>query len=57
MKALVIGGGIGGITAALCLRAQMDQLATCGPMWPAARLAPSRGGAMQDWLYKVDVTA
>lgn len=38
-------------------RTPLGQLATYGPMWLAARLAPSRVRAMQDWLYKVDVTA
>lgn len=38
-------------------RTPFGQIATYGPMWLAARLAPSRVRAMQDWLYKVDVSA
>lgn len=38
-------------------RTLLGQLATYGPMWVAARMAPARVSSMQDWLYKVDVTA
>ena len=38
-------------------RTLMGQFATYAPMWLAARLAPARVQSMQDWLYKVDVTA
>ena len=34
----------------------MAQLATYGPMWLAARVAPGIVHARQDWLYKHDVT-
>ncbi len=38
-------------------RTRLGQLATYGPMWLAAHLAPGKVKSMQDWLYKVDVTA
>lgn len=38
-------------------RTVLGQLATYGPMWLAARMAPGKVRSMQDWLYKVDVTA
>lgn len=38
-------------------RTRMSQLATYGPMWLAARLAPGVVRSRQDWLYAADVTA
>jgi salicylate hydroxylase len=38
-------------------RTLLGQLATYTPMWLAAHLAPAQVRSMQDWLYKVDVTA
>ena len=38
-------------------RTLIGQLATYTPMWLAAHLAPAQVRSMQDWLYKVDVTA
>ena len=38
-------------------RTFVEQLTTYGPMWLAARLAPSLVNSRQDWLYSHDVTA
>lgn len=38
-------------------RGAIEQLATYGPMWLAARLAPSFVHARQDWVYSHDVVA
>lgn len=38
-------------------RTFLEQLTTYGPMWLAARLAPSFVNSRQDWLYAHDVTA
>ena len=38
-------------------RTFVEQLTTYGPMWLAARLAPSFMKSRQDWIYSHDVTA